>query len=412
MKQLVLTKGQARQLLLKHQGLNLPREFSGKTGVLDFIRRVGCIQYDALNIVGRNPELVLQARIPDFRHQMLYELLYEERRLLDGPDKEMSIYCVEDWPYFRRRRQQARDRFGNSSRPIMPFLPQVRRKIEEHDPLSSSDLDFNQMVDWPWAPTRLSRAALESMYLWGELVIHHKENTRKVYDFSHRHVAERLLKAPEPNETEAEYHDWYVLRRVGAVGLLWGKSGDALRDIHGMRSEERRASIARLLKQRKLLEFKVEGIKYPLYMRATDKDSIGSATESARSVPQAAILAPLDNLLWDRDLVKALFDFEYRWEVYKPVKERQYGYYVLPVLYGDRFIARFEPGRDKEQGALLIKNWWWEPGIAPSADVSLALNHCFERFLEYLGCKRLEAEKALVEREGLDWLRSGRMIIP
>ena len=190
--------------------------------------------------------------------------------------------------------------------------------------------------------------------------------------------------------------------------MLWGKSGDALRDIHGMRSEERRAAIARLLKQRKLLEFKVEGIKYPLYMRATDWPGSGRATGSAGPVPQAAILAPLDNLLWDRELAKELFDFEYRWEVYKPVKERQYGYYVLPVLYGDRFIARFEPGRDKKQGVLLVQNWWWEPGIAPSADMSLALKHCFERFLKYLGCKRLEAEKALVEREGLEGLRSAR----
>ena len=399
-----ITKQQARRFVLAHQGLGTSGEFSGKKGVLDYIRRVGCIQFDALNIVGRNPELVLQARVPDFRSAMLYELLYEERWLLDGFDKEMSIYCVEDWPYFKRHREEARQRFGHSSRPIIPFLPQVRREIEEKGPLSSSDLKLNQIVDWPWAPTRLSRAALESMYFWGELIIHHKVNTRKIYDFSHRHIAAELLNAPEPNKTEKEYHDWYVLRRIGAVGLLWSKSGDAWRAIHGIHSKERQESLICLLKQATVLEVSVDGIKYPLYMRTIDKYSLETASDTYNPAPRAAILAPLDNMLWDRELVKGLFDFEYRWEVYKPVTERSYGYYVLPILCGDRFVARFEPAKDKESGALVIKNWWWEPGVASSAEMRAALRDCFERFLGYLGTETLQVDKTLIKREGLDWL--------
>jgi uncharacterized protein YcaQ len=199
---LTITKQQARRCILAHQGLWPPYELGGKTGVLDYIRRVGCIQFDPLNIVGRHPELVLQARVVGFQPAMLEELLYEDRRLVDGWDKMMSIYCVEDWPYFRRRREHARRHLGRSPDAVRSALPLVRQALEERGPLSSIDLDFNRTVDWSWVPTRLSRAALESMYWAGELIIHHKVNTRKVYDFVGRHISEDLLSAPDPNETD------------------------------------------------------------------------------------------------------------------------------------------------------------------------------------------------------------------
>ena len=104
------------------------------------------------------------------------------------------------------------------------------------------------------------------------------------------------------------------------------------------------------------------------------------------------MMAPLDNLLWDRRLVQELFDFTYRWEVYKPRAERRYGYYVLPVLYGDRFIARFEPGRDKRSGALVIKQGWWEPGIVMSDALQSAVRRCLQRFLAYLGTDQLQID--------------------
>jgi uncharacterized protein YcaQ len=401
-----LTKQQARRFILAHQRLWPPYAAEGKSGVLDYIRRVGCIQFDPLNIVGRNPELVLQARVSEFRPAMLEELLYEDWKLLDGWDKNMSIYCVEDWPYFRRRRERAQRYYGDSSRPATSILPQVRQAIEERGPLSSIDLDFDQTVDWSWAPTRLARAALESMYAWGELIIHHKVNTRKVYDFANRHIPEELLSASDPNETEEQFHDWYVLRRIGSVGLLWNKAGNAWLGMRGIKSQERTAALARLLRQGRIIEVRVEGTEPSLYMRSEDRTTLDKALDSDDLLPRAAILAPLDNLLWDRRFVEELFDFYYVWEVYKPVAERRYGYYVLPILYGDQFVARFEPGRDKKSGALVIENWWWESGVNPSKRMQSDLLDCFKRFLAYLGTDDLRMDSKTAEQTGLDWLIS------
>jgi len=404
MEKLTLTKQQARKFLLAYQGIWPQSNLEEKFGIVDYIRRVGCIQFDPLNVVGHNHELVLQARIPEFRPVMLQELLYKERKLLDGWDKNMSIYCVEDWPYFRRFRESALQRLGNSSRPAMSILQQVRSDIETQGPLSSIDLDYDQIVDWSWAPTRLARAALESMYFWGDLIIHHKVNTRKVYDFANRHIPKELLSTEEPNETLEQYHDWYVLRRIGSVGLLWNKASDAWLGISGIKSKERNAAVTRLLRQGKVIEVCVEGISPLLYIRNDDRSILKMILHNDTLPPRATIMAPLDNLLWDRRLVKELFDFEYRWEVYKPVTDRQYGYYVLPVLYGDRFIARFEPGRDKINGGLIIKNWWWEPGISQTEEMQIVLLNCFKEFLVYLGTDRINIDSKTLEREDLDWL--------
>ena len=399
-----LTNRQARQFLLTHHGLMSGYTLKGKSGVLEYIRRVGCIQFDPLNIAGNNPELVLQARVKDFKPRMLQELLYEDRKLLDGWDKNMSIYCVQDWPYFQRYRGYAVRRFGGDDRPATQIMPQVRAAIEEQGPLSSIDLDFDHSVDWSWAPTRIARAALESMYSWGELVVHHRVHTRKVYDFANRHLPAELLDAIDPNQGEEAYHDWYIYRRVGAVGLLWNRGSDAWLGMLDMKSPQRQAAFKRLSATGKLLEVEVEGIDAPLYIRYEDSKLLESLLGVQSPRKRAVILAALDNLLWDRRFIRTLFGFDYVWEVYKPVAERRFGYYVLPVLYGDRFIGRFEPGRDKESGALVIKNWWWEAGVSMSKTMGMELARCFKRFLRFLGTDHLFIDRRLAGQDTLRWL--------
>lgn len=364
-------KQQARLFMLRHQRLipgSLP---AGKQGIYEYVRHVGCIQYDPLNIAGHNHELVLQARIPGFVPGEANDLLYKDRLLIDGWDKNMSIYCTEDWPYFRRRREMASRRHQDNE-VLMTMVEQVREDLTRRGPLSSLDLEGKEKMDWSWAPARVSRAALESMYFWGELTVHHRVNTRRYYDFTAKLLPGNIVNTEEPNPEEEQYHDWYVLRRIGSIGLLWNRSGDGWLGITDMKSKERTAAIQRLLQRDLLREVRVEGLKLPLYIRTADaplledilseQHIIADPEAGSSATSFAAALAPLDNLLWDRELIHQLFGFQYRWEVYKPVVERQYGYYVLPLLYNDRFVARLEPVMNRKTGILTIARWWWEPG--------------------------------------------------
>lgn len=404
MERLEITNAQARRFLLQHQGLLQPRTFNGKADIMAYFERVGCIQYDPLNIVGRNPDLVLQSRMKDYRSDILRELLYEDRLLVDGWDKVMSIYPAADWPFFQRRRDTELHRQKYKGQELLPFLPKVRNEVRERGPLSSIDLDFDDTISWPWGPTRVSRAALETLYFAGELVIHHKVNTRKVYDFSSQHLPADLLAAPDPNPTQEDYYAWILLRRVGGIGMLWNRASDAWVGINGLKSAERQAAIDRLMSEGKLLEVQVENIEYPFYMPAANLPTLQASLNEETQPPQAAIIAPLDNLLWDRRLLETLFDFNYRWEVYKPKAQREYGYYVLPVLYGERFIARLEPSYDKKKGILAIKNWWWETDVETTPEMQSALHDAFQHFFTYLGAKSIELGEDAAAVKDMEWV--------
>lgn len=403
-----ITKKQARQFLLVHQKLSKDILPSGKQSVYDYIRHVGCIQYDPLNITGHNHELVLQARIPNFTPEIAQELLYSDRLLVDGWDKNMSIYCTEDWPYFQRRRDAAASHFQRNES-VMNTVAEVRKELLERGPLSSLDFEGKDKVDWAWAPARLTRAALESMYFWGEVVVHHRVHTRRYYDFAERLLPIDWISAEDPNLTDEQYHDWYVERRIGSIGLLWNKSGDGWLGISGIKSKERASAIQRLLHRDGLREVLVEGIKLPLYIRSKDALTLEAIlqetpedNQSHKPISIAAVLAPLDNLIWDRELINQLFGFYYRWEVYKPALEREYGYYVLPVLYDDRFIARIEPVMDKKKQTLNIVNWWWEPGEGLTPDMIPALVNALTALSRCVRASNMQIRAEVIAKCGLE----------
>lgn len=405
-----ITKKQARHFLLSHQKLVAGASTADKTSIYNYIRHVGCIQYDPLNIAGHNHELVLQARIPGFTPELIQELLYKDRLLLDGWDKNMSIYCTEDWPYFKRRRDTYAAHY-QANEPVMKTVLQVREELIRRGPLSSLELDWSDKVEWAWAPTRLSRAALESMYFWGELVVHHRVHTRRYYDFTSHLLPQDLLTKEDPNVTEELYHDWYVQRRIGSIGLLWNKSGDGWLGISDFKSKERTAAIQRLLHKDRLREVLVDGIKHPLYMRTSDASAMEAVLEygneenlSPSGKSFAAVLAPLDNLLWDRELIRQLFGFHYVWEVYKPVDVRQYGYYVLPLLYKDRLIGRFEPVMDKKKGTLNILNWWWEPGESLTPEMTPALVEALSSHMRSVRASKIQIVPEVITTCGLEGL--------
>lgn len=388
---LSISQSTARRFLIHYQGLYpvLTSTTSPAEAVMAYLRRVGSIQYDPLNIVGRNPELVLQSRVPGFTPEVLYSLLYRDRRLIDGWDKMMCIYPVEDWPRFGPLRQAADHNLRNSRRgqPAIEAIPKVRTEIETRGPLSSADLKLDQTVDWSWAPTRLSRVALDSMFHTGEVVVHHREGSRKTYDLAYRHLPPHYFTAPA---SEQEYTDWRILRRIGSLGLLWERAGDAWLDTG--KSTARAAALRRVQDRGQIVPIQVEDIRSRFFIPSEQLSLLEQLQNSPEpsSPEDAKIIAPLDNLLWDRAMIEALFGFRYRWEVYKPAAQREFGYYVLPILYGTRFIARFEPGWAPQKSALLIKKWWWEAEVKSDPQLEAALQGCFSRFCSFLGAETIE----------------------
>ncbi|MBO9610008.1 MAG: winged helix DNA-binding domain-containing protein, partial [Paenibacillaceae bacterium] len=252
-----LTNRQARQFLLLKHGLLGDYRFIGKQGIMDFVRQVGCIQYDPIDVCGKNAELALQSRIKGFTKLMLGELLYQDRFLVDYPDKNLAIILAEDWPYFERYRQAARQHAGRY--PEMEALTaQARTYIQHNGAISSNELKLDGNFTWQsaihWSSgNNVSRSVLEQMYSTGELIIHRKKGTRKYYDIAEHYLPPHLLNAPEPLKDEFEHHKWRVLRRIGAIGLLWNRASDAWLNIWGLKTEQRNEVFRQLQHEARLV---------------------------------------------------------------------------------------------------------------------------------------------------------------
>lgn len=386
-----VSKEQARRFLLLRHGLLGATPFQGKKGILDFIRLTGCLQFDPIDICGKSPELSLFSRVEGFEKSMLSELLYQDRQLVDYFDKNLSILAVEDWPYLARIRQKYRV-LSRSSQQVEEVAELIRQELRQRGPLSASKIGHKGSVDWFWSQSSLARAALETLYFRGELIIYSKKGTVKTYDFAENHLPKPLLEREDPYPMDEDHYAWRVLRRIGAVGLLWPRASDAWLGIGGLKTAQRVQAFGSLEEAGKIRQVKVEGIPDPFYYKR-EEEGIWQKTGEPDPQPSSFhFLAPLDAMLWDRKIIQRLFDFAYTWEIYKPQEQREFGYYVLPMLYGDKIVGRIEPVCRRKTGVLQINNIWWEEGIEPNPEMLSALKKAVEALAAMNNCNLLEKE--------------------
>ena len=391
-----ITKQQACRFILAKQGLIGPYRFIGKSGAYDFVRQAGCIQYDPVDVCGKNAELTLQSRVKGFSKSMLQDLLYEDRKLVDYADKELSIWPAEDWPYFSSYRERSL-KLGKSFKGLGSLEKKALSYIKENGPVSSDTLPIEGEIFWHssmhWSgnwqkKSQAARSVLEQLYTDGKLIIHHKKGSRKFYDLAERYLPESVLNAENPCKNDEEFIAWRVLRRIGAVGLLWDKNSTALLGID-INAEKRKIILESLTSQGKICPVAVQGIKQIFYYRLEDDPLMMSIIEDKADLkPRMSFIAPLDPLMWDKSLIKALWDFQYSWEIYTPAMKRKYGYYTLPILFGDRFVGRIEVVPDRKNKILEVKGLWWEEGVRITKKLDKALERTLNDFAKFNDCER------------------------
>ena len=392
-----IEKKKARRFLVQFHSLNSYSKLSGKQGVIDYIKRVGCIQYDPLNVVGRNSDLVLRARVNRYKPDFLQSLLYDDRKLIDGWDKMMSIYHVEDWPRMAETRKEAKEGIPRvlehrKSLAALDALDEIREELNRRGPLRAGQIKLGSVTPGPLGHRNVAGAAMDYMYRSGELSVHSKVNTQKVYDFTRNLLPPGIVDDNGFLPYE-EFLPWYCTRRIGSVGLLWDKRSPAWFGTYIGDQNVRQAVLEQLESEKQIFRVEIDGIQESFYVRAQDLDLLMSVDTSLTSTSR--ILAPLDNLLWDRAMIKAIFGFEYSWEVYIPQHNRKYGYYVLPVLFKDAFVARVELNKKRDDGKLNIVNWWWEEGVPKTKVLKTEITKELIRFAHYLSLSGIPSDFCL-----------------
>ena len=392
---ITMTREQARRFILSKQGLLGQYRFAGKEGAYRYIRRAGCIQYDPVDVCGKNAELTLQSRVHGFTKKMLADLLYKDRLLVDYTDKELSVWPSEDWPYFSAYRDRSRTHGAG-----FPGIPELEKQavafIRENGPVSSDTLPIRGKVFWHssmhWSGNRhgtspAARSVLEQLYTDGVLLIHHKSGSRKYYDLADKYFSRDLLEADNPCPDEMSFIQWRIRRRIGAVGLLWNRRSDAFLGIE-MTADQRDEAFEKLETDDVIRKTAVEGIRFPLYFLTEDLPLAEAVlADAVDRKPRLEFLAPLDPMLWDRKLIEAVWDYRYSWEIYTPAQKRKFGYYVLPMVYGEKMAGRIEAAADRKAETLVIKNLWYEPGIRQTKKLNAAVDAAIRRLAKFNDCR-------------------------
>ena len=405
----------ARRFLVTRHLLAPPRSLPAEPGsVLRVVDRLGSLQFDPIDVAGRNHDLTLLARIAGYRREWTDALLYGSRDLYETYNKQLSIVPTAELPWYRitwDRNRVAHD--GGTFDEHAPLVEELLARIRKGGPLSSTDVEPRASIDWYWRPTNQVRAILEALGEAGILAISRREGNRRVYDLVERLFPGELL-AQHPDVDEQQRHR--LLSRYRGHGLL-GATGEYTIFAGIGKAPQRYAYRAELEAAGALVPVEVEGIRGLRYVVTDEVPLLDAAAAEVAAEPAphgwrigrpnglepgVAFLAPLDPLAWDRDLLLRLWDFDYKWEVYVPGPKRRWGYYVLPILYGDRFVGRIELRHDRPAATLRVLGIWWETGFEPSDDVNPGFADAFtdalRAHLAFAGLQRVAMPRTAAHR--------------
>jgi len=349
-----------RRLVVSTQGY-APRFRHARAGDIEgAIRRLGAVQLDSISTVDRAHRLTLTSRIGAYDEAELQGLL-ASGRVFEYWAHEACLLPIEIWPHCRRT-MDGGGHWGIHDRALREhadLVEPVLERIRAEGPLASRDFGGTRTSSDMWGRTP-AKAVLEALWDRGVLVIAGRETFQRRYDLAERVIPRAILDAPTPDEDETLRT--LALLAVRARGAL---TEPAIREHWRLKGGRARLHhhVLALIDEGLLREVHADDSGPPLYVDA-------EAELDGRLVPPV-LLSPFDNLLWDRPLLEQLFGFRHVIEVYKREHERAYGYYVLPLLSGDRIVGRADLKADRREGVLQVRRFHREPSVRGNAEAKL-----------------------------------------
>lgn len=399
MNPILISQQTARRFILGKQGLWPGRRWKGKKGTAQAIRACEAVQLDPLNIFARSQDIVLHSRVLDYKPDYLYQVAYKDREFFDYGGW-LAMYPMSELPYWRvHMEKRTRDEYVKYFVPEhQEVLDQVRAELRRRGPLGNRDFDGKRLGMQSYRGRKETSVALFDMWLSGELMIHHREGFARVYDF-------REKIAPKDFDyvaTEKEAEEFFARKTVSFMGLkseskMRGElrgylrndySPNEMKDLLGKWKESGMFKQVQIGSGRETYLVLAEDVAV-LESLENGKVPKGWHPKDTNTLEEVTFLSSLD-IVSARGRAQKLFDFDYKWEVYVPAHKRRWGYYVLPILYGDDLVARLDPKLDRTTMTLEIKGFWHEDD-APVKDVDFAnaLAKGLIRFAKFVGAKKI-----------------------
>lgn len=375
------------QLLDGHADIPL-----GKEGIARIIERLGYVQIDTIAVIQRAHHHTLWSRAADYDAPLLHDLQAQDRRVFEYWGHAMSYLPMKDYRYYRPRMQH----FVHSKSPGMQrrlqicghLLQPILDRIRQEGPVASKDFDALPHEKggtwWDWKPAKI---ALELLLWRGEVMVTERRSFQKIYDLTERVLPEEI-DTRIPSEVELE--EFCVRRALGAYGIAREK------DIYTfLQMNSTYTNNANMLKQLadagEIIPVTIEhhnGAEYYTFPETLEKSA-----NFSQHPPGLFFLSPFDNLIIRRERLKHLFGFEYALECYLPAKKRTYGYFVVPILWGDRFVGRFDPKADRKTKTLILRNLLLESDTEEFDALLPLLAQKFREFARFNQCEQVVVEQ-------------------
>jgi uncharacterized protein YcaQ len=394
----------ARRYILSKHGLWPGRRWRGVKGTEKAMQAAEYLQLDPLQIIARSQDIQLHSRVLDYTPGLWEKLTYENRKFFDWGGW-LALRPMDELPYWKVVMRRARDghpdldpRTKRIGIEHAAAIEEVRGILRERGIVANRDFEMAVRTRvQSYRGRKDSSIALYYLWMTGEVMTHHREKFERVYA-----LAEAVAPAQLLHESSDDEADRFLFKKEVAFSGLCRFQRSADGYYRGAPFSRKQKIIDALLADGELIELQVEGWKYPQFALGSDLGLLNDL--AAGRIPkawkpletdtaeEAVFLAPLDPVS-ARGRAKELFGFDYVWEVYKKLEQRKYGYYVLPVLWGERLVARFDGKLDRTTGTFVILGLWLEDkALGKDEAFAEALARGFVRFKVFLGAGKIDAK--------------------
>lgn len=369
-----------RAALAAQQFLSAGGAPRGAGAVAEIVRRLGVVQIDSVNVLVRSHYLPIFSRRGAYSSALLERSAYDERMLFEYWGHEASFLPIELYPLFRWRMDDARNGVGTWGRlrryatSHQALVTAVVDQIRERGPLGAGELADGGKSKGSWWGWSQGKEILEWLFWIGDVTTARRRNFERLYDLSERVLPESIRALPVPSREQAQRELMSIAAR--AMGVATARD---LRDYYRLPAKESATRLNELVEQGTLLPVGVEGWKQQGYLYREAK--------VPRRAEVAALLSPFDSLIWERQRTERLFGFHFRLEIYTPLHKRLHGYYVLPLLLGERLVGRVDLKSERKLGVLQVKGGSVETGVS-AAEVIEPLDRLLTELAQWLGLEK------------------------
>jgi uncharacterized protein YcaQ len=387
----MITKESVRKLMIEKQEFTNLRRSSDKDTIYSIIENLGCLQIDTINVVERAHYLTLWARIGNYEKILLDTLAYEDHRLFEYLAHAACFIPLQHFKYYihamHEREKELVPRLKRRTGKGRELIDHVLTRIRDEGPLASSDFDSEKRGKGGWWNRKDEKVAMDYLHAAGVLAVSHRENFQRYYDLAENVIPLQFYVDPPTDEERVWF---FTAKTMDALGPIQPKEAREYYQHWSVKLDRTSSQLGELINEKETVnKVELEGSSSNYYCLQKDAARLEDIDDDF-NFDEVRLIGYFDNFMWNRERIRDLFGFDSKLEIFLPPKDRVYGYYHLPILFGDKLVARVEPKMERNEDKLIVRGYWTEPGFSESEEYRDKFENNLDNFAAFNGAESIE----------------------